>query len=125
MRNIPMLKINQKIDESNYTKLYQDPTAEELKDKTKVTFSLLQLAELGQYESFGEEYSSLSNFMLTPYDLSMSEISYTAISSLPAECYKIRKKDFYEYIDDKTKKQFLMNMRNYPSDFDLRSVYYE
>lgn len=120
-----MLKINQKIDESNYTKLYQDPTAEELKDKTKVTFSLLQLAELGQYESFGEEYSSLSNFMLTPYDLSMSEISYTAISSLPAECYKIRKKDFYEYIDDKTKKQFLMNMRNYPSDFDLRSAYYE
>lgn len=44
---------------------------------------------------------------------------------MPLECYAIRKKDFYEYIDDITRKQFLKYVRAYPSDKDLRRFYYE
>lgn len=62
------------------------------------------MAELGEYQSFGESYENVSNFMLNPTELSMKEINYTAISSTPATCYSIKKLDFYEYIDDKTRK---------------------
>jgi hypothetical protein len=65
---------------------------------------LLELTELGQYECFGEDYKNVSNFLLTPQELSMRAIPYTVVSSMPMECYRIKKRDFYEYIDDKTRK---------------------
>lgn len=63
--------------------------------------------------------------MLNPAELSYKEINYTAISSTPVTCFSIKKLDFYEYVDDKTRKQFMNNMRRYHTDFDLRSEYYE
>lgn len=44
---------------------------------------------------------------------------------MPLECYCIKKKDFYEYIDDITRKQFLKYIRQYPKDKDLRRFYFE
>lgn len=44
---------------------------------------------------------------------------------MPLECYCVRKKDFYEYIDDVTKKHFLKYLRSYPKDKELRRFYFE
>ena len=44
---------------------------------------------------------------------------------MPLECYCIKKKDFYEYLSDITKKQFLKYIRAFPKDKDLRRFYYE
>ena len=125
LRNLPMLIFNEDIDETNYTKLFRDPEEGQLTDPTKVRHLLLELTELGQYECFGEHYQSVSNFMLNPGELSKKEVPYTAISSMPVECFCIKKKDFYEYIDDKTRKQFMIYMRRFPRDYELRSAYYE
>lgn len=43
---------------------------------------------------------------------------------MPAECYSINKKDFYEYIDDKIRKKFMIYLRRYPKDFELRQLFY-
>jgi hypothetical protein len=51
-------------------------------------------------------------------------VPYASISSLPIECFRIRKVDFYEYIDDKTRKQFMNYIRRFPSDYDLRQAFY-
>ena len=125
LRNLPMLIVNEDIDETNYTKLFRDPDEKQLKDPNQVRHMLLELTELGQYECFGEEYKSVSNFMLNPGELIKKEVPYTAISSMQVECYCIKKKDFYEYIDDKTRKQFMIYMWRYPRDYELRSAYYE
>lgn len=47
------------------------------------------------------------------------------ISCQPLECYCIGKSDFYEYISDVTRKQFLKYLRSYPSDTELRRFYFE
>ena len=47
------------------------------------------------------------------------------ISSQPLECYCIAKTDFYEYISDVTRKQFLKYLRSYPHDKELRRFYFE
>ena len=65
---------------------------------------LLELAELGKYECFGENYDTVKNFLLSPTQISERHLTYSVISSIPLECYSIRKRDFYEYIDDITRK---------------------
>jgi hypothetical protein len=44
---------------------------------------------------------------------------------MPLECYTIRKRDFYEYLDDVARKQFLKYIRQYPRDKELRRFYFE
>ena len=127
MRNIAFLKFpkNEVFDNNNYTKLFKDPQEQQLQNPEMVTYVQLEMTELGKYECFGEDYNNVSNFLLTPKELSKRHVSYTAISSMPVECLCIKKQDFYEYIDDIIRKKFMIFLRRYPRDFELRSTYYE
>ena len=116
---------NEVIDTTNYTKLFKDPPDKHLQNPELVSFVQLEMTELGKYECFGEDYGNVSNFFLTPAELGKRQVSYTALSSMPVECYCIKKQDFYEYIDDVIRKKFMMFLRRYPRDFELRSTYYE
>ncbi len=44
---------------------------------------------------------------------------------MPLEYYSLRKVDFYEYIDDVVRKNFIQYLKRYPNDEDLRRFYYE
>jgi hypothetical protein len=50
---------------------------------------------------------------------------YGVISCLPLECYCIQKRDFYEYLDDKVRKKFMIYLRQYPRDYELRAHFYQ
>jgi len=84
----------------------------------------MEMTQLGQYECFGEDFQNVSNYMLTTQQLSMLPTSYAVISKMPTECYCIKKQDFYEYIDDKTRKKFMMCIRQYPTNSELRNNYF-
>jgi hypothetical protein len=62
---------------------------------------------------------------MNPAQIAQRLLPYSVVSCMPLECYAIRKKDFYEYIDDITRKQFLKYLRQYPKDKDLRRFYFE
>jgi len=49
--------------------------------------------------------------LLGPQQLSNKAVPYSAVAALPIETYAIRKRDFYEYINDKTKKSFMKYLR--------------
>ena len=105
--------------------MFKDPTKKDLQEPGRVNHLLLELTQLGKYECFGEDYNTISNSMLTPSQISKRAVPYTSVSKLPVECFSIKKQEFYEYIDDKTFKQFLIYLRRYPSDQELRSFFYE
>jgi len=108
----------------NYKILFKEPDPYQTK-KGMVKNLFLELTELGQYECFGEDYDVVSNFLLNPAQIGQRLLPYTVISCMPLECYTVRKKDFYEYIDYVTRKQFLKYIRKYPEDKDLRRFYFE
>ena len=97
--------------------LFRDPQNE---NNQQVETKIIELAELGQYESFGEDYEYTSNSMLTPAMLCQQKMNYASVSTMPVELYKIKKTDFYEYLDDKVRKKFMIYLRRYPRDYELR-----
>eukprot|EP00347_Sterkiella_histriomuscorum_P000850 403374282 len=125
LRNIEIIDhSNKEITVENYKMLFKEPE-EFHRKKSMVKFLLLELTELGQYECFGEDSEVLSSTVITPYDISQRQLPYSVISSQPLECYCIGKTDFYEYISDVTRKQFLKYLRTYPTDKELRRFYFE
>ena len=125
LRNIEIVDHSGKdITVANYQILFKDPDAFHRK-KGMVKYLLLELTELGQFECFGEDVNTISNFMLTSQHICKAALPYSIISAMPLECYCIRKKEFYEYINDVTKKKFIKYIRSYPKDKDLRRFYYE
>ena len=66
LRNVEVVDHSGKeITVENYQILFKDPEFFHRK-KGMVKYLLLELAELGQYECFGEDADTISNFMLTP-----------------------------------------------------------
>jgi hypothetical protein len=52
-------------------------------------------------------------------------VPYSIISATPIEFYSLRKNDFYEYLDERQRKQFQKYIKVYPKDSDLRRHYFE
>lgn len=69
--------------------LYKDPTEEQLLIEGFTMTKLIELAELGKYQCFGEDWSHVSNFMLSTNQLAMLPIGYSTISTMPTECFAI------------------------------------
>ena len=115
-------KVNITIE--NYQTLFREPD-EKHRLRGLVKSLPLEVTELGLYECFGEDIDMISNSMLTPEQISSKPLPYSVISSMPLECYSLRKKDFYEYISDTIRKSFLKYLKPYPKDQDLRRFYYE
>lgn len=103
---------------------FKDPTPEQMSDPSAFELKTLELAELGEYECFGEDIANASNQMLSATQLSMQNIPYAAVSCMPVKCFCIKRRDFYEYIDDRIRKKFMIYLRRYPSNYELRSNYY-
>jgi CRP-like cAMP-binding protein len=68
VRMIPILKPKREYleDQAKLPLLYKDPTEEQLKNPDIVHTKLIEIAELGHYECFGEDYNKASNFLLSP-----------------------------------------------------------
>lgn len=82
------------------------------------------MAQLGRYECFGEDYNNVSNLLMQAPQLRNQPICYSVISTMPTQCFCVKKYDFYSYINDKTRKIFMMNMKQYPTNEELRSNYF-
>jgi len=125
LRNIEIVDYsNREITVDNYKMLFKEPE-EYHRKKGMVKHLLLELTELGQYECFGDDADTVSNFVLGANEIAKKQLPYSVISSQPLECYCIGKTDFYEYISDVTRKQFLKYLRSYPRDKELRRFYFE
>jgi len=83
------------------------------------------MVQIGSYECFGEDEKNTNNFLLTPAQLSEETIRYSVVTSSPLQLYAIRKKDFYEYLSDRARIEFLKFIRIYPPDKDLRRFHLE
>ena len=102
----------------NETHDYKDPH-----DECQHNQLSMEMGVLGPYECFGEDYKNCSNLLLPKDELVKSIVPYSSVTVMPSEFYAIKKRDFFEYIDDVTRKSFMYFIRRYPSDFELRLNY--
>jgi hypothetical protein len=62
--------------------MFSEPTKEQ-KNCGEVDNILLEMVELGTYDSFGEDIKNASNFMLSSIQLVELPISYSVVTSTP------------------------------------------
>lgn len=109
IRELRMPIVHGLITEDNYSELYKDPEPEAPANQTWKL--LLEIAELGHFECFGEDYRNVSNFLLSNTELAQQSIPYSVVCTMPTEIYCVKKRDFYEYIDDRSRKRFMLFIR--------------
>lgn len=91
MRMLTMLKPYKQILDlpDGLTLLYKDPTEQQMQIPGLTMTKIVELAELGKYQCFGDDFSVASNFLLSTQQIAMAHIRYASISTMPTECYCI------------------------------------
>ena len=82
----------------------------------------LEVCECGQFESFGDDkIRGMGEINEQDYE----RYQYSSISIMPSDIIFAQILDFMDFINVEDVRRFKNNMKNYPTDWDLRRFYYE
>ena len=101
-------------DRHSNEEFYEEPSKDDLKNEN-VRNILLEITEIGRYQCFGE-YNLTAAKEVEPF---------TVISITPCEVFFVERTKFCEFLAKSAFETFIKNMREYPSDTQIRRFYYE